>query len=200
MGGIIAGVFTPTEASTIAVLYTFVLAVLIYREIAWRDLPGVVLEAVITTAIVLFLVAASQAMSWALAYGEVPQAISAGLLQLTANPIFILLLINLILLTAGTILDMTPAVLIFTPIFLPVVIELGVDPIHFGIILIMNLCIGLCTPPVGTVLAVGSSVSGVGLTRLARWLLPFYVALIGVLLLTTFIPEISLWLPKLFGF
>lgn len=199
IGGIIAGIFTATEASAIAVVYALLLS-LVYQEMDWKELPAIILETVKTTSVVLFLVAASLALSWVMSYEKIPQEISTGLLSLTSNKIIILLLINAILLFVGTFMDMTPAVLIFTPIFLPVVTEqLGIDPIHFGIIMIVNLCVGLTTPPVGTVLFVGCSVAGTKIEKVFKPLLPFYLAMIISLLLITFLPQLSLWLPRLFG-
>lgn len=199
MGGIILGWFTPTEASAVAVLYTFVLAVLVYREVKWADLPRLVTESAATTAVVLLLIGASMGMSWVLSSANIPQAVTAALLGLTENKILLLLLINLLLLLVGTFMDMTPAVLIFTPILLPVVQKFGVDPVHFGLIMIFNLCIGLCTPPVGSVLFVGCSVAQTTLRRVLRPLLPFFGAMLLVLLLVTYVPALSLWLPTLFG-
>jgi len=199
IGGIIAGIFTATEAAAVAVLYALILA-LLYRELRLRDLPRVLLEASSTTAIVLLLIATSMAMSWILAYEQIPQSVSQALLALTDDKILILLIINFVLLAVGTFMDMTPAVLIFTPIFLPVALKLGIDPIHFGIILVLNLCIGLCTPPVGTVLFVGLGVTQTPMTRVLRSLLPMYAAMIIALLLVTYLPELSLWLPRVFGY
>lgn len=199
IGGIIAGIFTATEASAVAVLYTLVLA-FIYKEIKLKDLPDIILRTVRTTSIVLLLVATSMGLSWIMSYENIPQDVSSWLLGLTDNKIAIMIIINLILLTVGIFMDMTPAVLIFTPIFLPVVGDLGLDPIHFGIIMVLNLSIGLCTPPVGTLLFVGCSVSKIGISSVIRPLIPFYIAMIAILLLVTFIPELSLWLPKVFGF
>ena len=199
IGGIIAGFFTATEASAVAVLYTLVLA-FIYREITWKDIPGILLRSVRTTAIVLLLVATSMGLSWIMSYENIPQDVSRGLLSLTENKIAIMIIINLILLTVGIFMDMTPAVLIFTPIFLPIVGDLGLDPIHFGIIMVLNLRIGLCTPPVGTLLFVGCSVSKIGIGSVIRPLIPLYIAMIAVLLLVTFISELSLWIPGIFGF
>jgi len=198
MGGIIGGYFTPTEASAIAVAYTFLLSVVVYREIKWAELPKVCTDAAATTAIVLMLIGASMAMSWVMSSANIPQQISAALLQLTDDKIVLLLVINLILLIVGTFMDMTPAVLIFTPIFLPVVVAFGVDPVHFGLILIFNLCIGLCTPPVGSVLFVGCGVAQTSIRGVIRPLLPFFAATLVVLLLVTFVPALSLWLPRLF--
>ncbi|WP_020568969.1 TRAP transporter large permease [Neolewinella persica] len=196
IGGIVGGIFTATEASAVAVLYCLVLA-FVYRELNWKDLPAVFAESVNTTAIVLLLVATSLALSWVMSYENLPQAITAGLLGVSNNPIIILLLINLILLAVGIFMDMTPAVLIFTPIFLPVVTELGMDPIHFGIMMVLNLCIGLCTPPVGTVLFVGVGVAEIKLTQVLRPLAPLFLVMLVALIAVTFIPGLSLWLPNL---
>jgi tripartite ATP-independent transporter DctM subunit len=199
IGGIVAGIFTATEAAAVAVLYSGILAFL-YREVRFRDLPQVLLATVATTAIVMLLICTSTAMSWLLSYENIPQNVSAALLALTDNPVVILLIINVILLVVGTFMDMTPAVLIFTPIFLPVVTRLGMDPTHFGIVMVLNLCIGLCTPPVGSVLFVGCGVAGTSITRVIRPLLPMYVAMVLALIVVTFVPWLSLWLPKAFGF
>lgn len=199
IGGIIAGIFTATEASAVAVLYTLILA-LIYREIKWKDLPDIILKTVRTTSIVLLLVATSMGLSWIMSYENIPQDVSNSLLGLTDNKIALMLIINLILLAVGIFMDMTPAVLIFTPIFLPIVANLGLDPVHFGIIMVLNLSIGLCTPPVGTLLFVGCSVSKIGIGSVIRPMIPLYIAMIIVLLLVTFIPWLSMWIPGLFGF
>jgi len=199
MGGIILGWFTPTEASAVAVLYTFVLAVLVYREVKWNDLPRIVADSAATTAVVLLLIGASMGLSWVLSSANIPQAVTAALLELTENKLLLLLLINVLLLVVGTFMDMTPAVLIFTPILLPVVQKFGVDPIHFGLIMIFNLCIGLCTPPVGSVLFIGCSVAQTTLRQVIRPLLPFFAAMVIVLLLVTYVPALSLWLPSLLG-
>jgi tripartite ATP-independent transporter DctM subunit len=200
MGGIVAGYFTATEASAIAVLYTFVLSVIIYREVKWKELPSVFLAAASTTAIVMMLIGTSMGMSWILAYTNIPQNVSATLLALTDNKILILLMINIILLIVGTFMDMTPAVLIFTPIFLPVAVGLGIDPIHFGIILVMNLCIGLCTPPVGSVLFIGVGVANTTIAKVIRPLFPMFLAMIAALMLVTYLPDITMFVPRLFGF
>jgi tripartite ATP-independent transporter DctM subunit len=152
------------------------------------------------TGIVMLLIGTSTAMSWLLSYENIPQNVSAALLALTDNRIFILLLVNLILLLVGTFMDMTPAVLIFTPIFLPVLMKLGMDPTHVGIIMVLNLCIGLCTPPVGSVLFLGCSVAQTRIIEVIRPLLPMYVAMIVALLVVTYVPWLSLFLPRLFGY
>lgn len=199
IGGIIAGVFTPTEAGAVAVIYSLILSTFIYREISVHDLPGILLKSAKTTSIVMLLIAASAAMSWMLSYENVPQYISAVMLTLSENPILILLIINIVLLLVGTFMDMTPAVLIFTPIFLPVAESLGMSPLHFGIMMILNLSIGLCTPPVGSVLFVGCSIGKTSITSLIRPLLPLYLAMFISLLLITFLPFLSESLPKYFG-
>ncbi len=200
IGGIVAGYFTATEASAIAVLYTFILSVLIYREVSWHELPKILLDSASTTAIVMLLIGTSMGMSWIFSYENIPQTVSTTLLSLSANPVIILLIINLLLLLVGTFMDMTPAVLIFTPIFLPVVMQLGVNPIHFGIIMVLNLSIGLCTPPVGSVLFVGCAIAKIPIARVIRPLLPLFLAMLVALLLVTFLPWLSLWLPRLFGY
>ena len=199
IGGIIAGVFTATEAAAIAVVYALALA-LAYREIGPRDLPAILRESAATTAVVMLLIGTSMGMSWILAYENIPQTITAALIGLSDNPVAILLVINLVLLAVGTFMDMTPAVLIFTPIFLPAAAKIGIDPVHFGIIMVLNLCIGLCTPPVGSCLFVGCGVAGVPMTRVLRPLLPMYGAMVLCLLLVTLFPQISLWLPRVMGY
>ncbi len=199
IGGIIAGYFTATEASAIAVLYTLILS-MIYKQVKIKDIPGILLRTVGITSIVLLLVATSMGLSWVMSYANIPQSVSEGLLAFSDNKIVILLIINIILLFVGVFMDMTPAVLIFTPIFLPVVVNLGLDPIHFGIIMVVNLSVGLCTPPVGSVLFIGCSVAKIGIEKVIRPLLPLFVAMIVVLMLVTYLPQLSLWLPSIFGF
>jgi tripartite ATP-independent transporter DctM subunit len=199
IGGIVAGIFTATEASAVAVLYCLVLTY-IYREISLKELPALFLRAAATTAIVMLLVGTSMSMSWMMAYENIPQSITEAMLSISDNKIIILLIINLLLLFVGMFMDMTPAVLIFTPIFLPVINKLGMDPIHFGVMMVMNLCIGLCTPPVGSVLFVGVGIAGTTIQEVIRPLLPLFVAMLVALLLVTYIPVLSLWLPKAFGF
>ncbi len=200
IGGIIAGIFTATEASAIAVVYSLLLSVVFYREVKIKELPDILLKAVEITAIVMLLIGASKGMSWILSYENIPQGISETLIGLTDSKIVILLIINLILLAVGIFMDMTPAVLIFTPIFLPVAMKLGLDPIHFGIVMVLNLCIGLCTPPVGSVLFVGCGIANTSIAKLIKPLLPFYVAMIIALMFVTYFPEISLFLPRIFGY
>lgn len=199
IGGIIGGIFTATEASAIAVLYSLILAVVVYREVKPAELPAIMLKTAETSAVVMLLIGTSTAMSWMLSYENIPQTISQSLIALSDNPLLILLIINLILLIVGAFMDMTPAVLIFTPIFLPVVSEMGISALHFGIMMVLNLCIGLCTPPVGSVLFVGCSIAKTSIVALIRPLLPMYLAMIATLMLITYIPALSEWLPRYFG-
>ncbi|OKO99765.1 TRAP transporter large permease [Xenorhabdus eapokensis] len=197
MGGIIAGIFTATEASAIAVLYSFILAVIVYREVSVKQLPKIILDSAVTTSIVLLLIGVSMGMSWAMANADLPYLIADALMAVSDNPLTILLVINIILLIVGIFMDMTPAILIFTPIFLPVAMSMGIDPVHFGIIMTFNLAIGICTPPVGSALFVGCSVGDVSIDKVLKPLLPMYVALISALALVTYLPQLSLWLPEL---
>lgn len=200
IGGIIAGIFTATEASAVAVLYTLILS-MIYKEVKWKDLPEILIKTVSITAMVMLLVGTSMGLSWVMSFENIPQEVSSGLISISDNPYIILFIINLILLFVGIFMDMTPAVLIFTPIFLPIVTsQLGIDPIHFGIIMIMNLSVGLCTPPVGSVLFIGCSVAQIGIEKVIKPLIPLFIAMIVVLLLVTYVPSLSLWLPHIFGY
>jgi len=198
IGGIVAGIFTATEASAVAVLYCLIL-MYFYKEVSLKELPSIFLTSVGTTAIVLLLISTSMSMSWIMAYENIPQDLTALLLSISDNKVVILLIINLTLLLVGVFMDITPAVLIFTPIFLPVVTALGMDPTHFGIIMILNLTIGICTPPVGSVLFVGVGVAGTTIQKVIRPLMPLFITMLIGLLLVTYIPQLSLWLPGLFG-
>lgn len=199
IGGIVAGIFTATEAAAIAVLYALVLSVGVYRAVTVRGLGEVILRSVVTTSVVMLLVATSMALSWVLSFDRIPQGVAEGLVGLTENPVVLLLMINVVLLVVGTFMDMTPAILIFTPIFLPVAVSLGIDPLHFGILMVLNLCIGLCTPPVGTVLFAGCGVAGVPVSRIARPLLPLYVAMLLALAVVILFPALTVALPRAFG-
>nr|WP_319390838.1 TRAP transporter large permease [uncultured Cohaesibacter sp.] len=198
MGGIVGGIFTATEASAVAVVYTLFLALVWYREISVRDLPKIILESAVTTSIVLLMVGCSIGMSKAMAFSDIPFYISEALLAISDNPYVILLVMNIALLIIGTFMDMTPALLIFTPIFLPVVQDLGMDPVHFGVMMTFNLCIGICTPPVGSALFIGCSVGKVAISKVLKPMLPFYGVLVVLLLAVTYIPELSLVLPRFF--
>ncbi|MDX9867124.1 MAG: TRAP transporter large permease [Kiritimatiellia bacterium] len=199
IGGILSGVFTATEAAAVAVAYSFLLSVVLYREIPWRDLPGIALQTGLTTAVVMLLIGASSAMSWIMTVANIPQTVSSALMGLSDRPAVILLTLNVMLLVVGMFMDMTPALLIFTPILLPVVRQLGLSDIHFGIILIANLCIGLCTPPVGTCLFIGCGVGKTTIANVTVKALPFFAAMIVALMLITFVPWISMVVPTLCG-
>ena len=199
LGGILKGIFTPTEAAAISVAYAGCLAVLVYREVSLTDLPTILLKSGVTTSVVFLLIAASTAMSWILTIENIPQNFSALLLSVSENPFVLLILINVLLLVVGTFMDMTPAVLIFTPILWPVCQEIGMHPVHFGIVLITNLCIGLCTPPVGTCLFVGCGVGHTTLAKVIPSLLPFFASMLLALGLITFVPAISLLIPQWLG-
>jgi tripartite ATP-independent transporter DctM subunit len=198
IGGIVAGVFTATEGSAVAVLYSVILSI-IYKTLKLSDVPKILKETVVMTGIVLFLVGASSIMSWVMAFSGIPAAISEAVLSISDNPIVILLIMNVVLLLVGTVMDITPAILIFTPIFLPIVTQIGMDPVHFGIVLVFNLCIGIVSPPSGSSLFVGCSVGGVSIEAVTKPLLIFMAGLIVTLLLVTYIPAITLFVPKLFG-
>ena len=197
IGGIVAGIFTATEASAIAVLYTLLLAFW-YKEITFDNLPEILLDAAGTTAIVMLLIGASMSMSWIMSYENIPQDLSNALLGISNNKVIILLIINLLLLFVGIFMDMTPAILIFTPIFLPIVTKLGIDPVHFGIMMVLNLSIGLCTPPVGSVLFVGVGIANTTIEKVIKPLLPLYIAMIIALFIITYFPMLSMWLPGIF--
>ena len=199
IGGIVAGVFTATEASAIAVVYALILG-FAYKNLNPRQLKEVFLSSCNITAIVALLIATSMAMSWIMSYENIPVYVSETLIALSDNPFVILVIINIILLTVGVFMDMTPAVLIFTPIFLPLVADLGMDPVHFGIVMILNLCVGLTTPPVGSVLFVGCGIANISISKVIRPLVPLYVAMVVSLFLVTYFESISLFLPRLFGY
>jgi len=198
IGGILAGVFTPTEASCIAVLYSLVLS-FAYRSIRVRDLGEILLESGRTTAIVMFLVGVSAVMSWVMSFAQIPQMVTDALLTVSTNPYVLIVLIVVLLLVIGCFMDPTPAVLIFAPIFLPVVTAFGMDPVHFGIFMVLALSIGTITPPVGPVLFVGARVSGMPIESVVRRLVPFFVGLVILLLVVATTPALSLWLPGLLG-
>jgi len=199
IGGIVGGIFTATEASSVAVVYCLILAFL-YKELNFSKLKTVLVESVGTISLVMLLIAMSIAMSWVMSYENIPQEVTSALLGFSDNPFVVIILINLILLFVGIFMDMTPAVLIFTPIFLPVAVAMGIDPVHFGVIMILNLCIGLCTPPVGSVLFIGVGVANTTIQKVVKPLLPLFVGMLISLILVIIFPFLSLWLPELFGF
>lgn len=199
LGGILSGIFTATESSAIAVIYTVIVATVVYRSLNWKQFVTASINAVKTTSMVLLIIGTAGAFGWLLAITEVPTQLSSALLTISSNPLLILLMINLILLMLGTFMDMSPLIIITTPIFLPVMTGIGMDPTQFGIMLILNLGLGLVTPPVGSVLYVGCAVGGIRIEDTVRSIWPFYLVFIAVLVLVTYIPNTTLFLPNLFN-
>lgn len=198
IGGIVAGVFTATEGSAIAVVYALILGIC-YRNITLKSFWKIVVDSAKMSGMIVFLIGVSNIMGWVMAFTQIPQAISAALLGLTNNYVIILLIMNVILLIAGTFMDVTPAILIFTPLFLPIVKTFGMNPIQFGLILVYNLCIGNITPPVGNTLFVAIKVGDTTLAKVIPYMLMYYVAILVGLLLVTYIPAVSLGLPMAAG-
>ena len=198
--GIRGGIFTATEGAVVAVVYSLVLSLFFYRSISWRDLPQIFKDSAELTGIIIFLIGVSSIMSWVMAFTGLPGAISDAMLSISNNRYVILIIINILLLIVGTFMDMTPACLIFTPIFLPICQQIGMNSVHFGIMMIFNLCIGTITPPVGTTLFVGVKVGKTKIENVIRPLLLYFAAIFFVLLLVTYIPALSMWLPGLLGY
>ena len=199
IGGIIGGIFTATEGAAIAVVYSLLLSMFFYKSIKVKDIPRILLESINMTAMIVFLIGVSSIMSWVLAFTNVPTYITDLILGLSNNPIVILLIMNILLLIVGTFMDATPAILIFTPIFLPIAQNLGMDTIQFGIMVVFNLSMGTITPPVGNTLFVGCRVAKTKIEGVIKNILPFYASIFIVLMLVTFVPQIRLFLPKLMG-
>ena len=199
IGGILSGAFSPTEASGVAVVYAFILSALIYRSIKLRDIKDILVNTACMTTIVMLIIGASSVLSFVLSFTGLPQAISGALLAVTDNKYLLLLIINIILLIVGTFMDMAPALLIFTPIFLPVIQSIGMSEVQFGVMMVMNLAIGTVTPPVGSVLFVGCSVANLRVEKVVPRMIPYFVAMVVGLLLITYVPAFSLWLPSMFG-
>lgn len=198
MGGILSGIFTATESSAIAVIYTILVGAFVYRSLGWNRFVEAAMQSVKVTAMVLLIIGAATAFGYALAVLEAPAQLADLITSITRNPLLILLIINVMLLLLGTFMDMSPLIVITTPILLPVVMEVGVDPVHFGIIMMLNLGIGLVTPPVGSVLFVGAAVGGLPVEKAVKTIWPFYLALVASLILITYIPALSLALPAAF--
>ena len=197
MGGILSGIFTPTESAAVACVYAFLVTFLVYRDYKWRDLPHMVHRVVKTVAMVMMLIGFSVAFGYMMAILQIPAKVTYFFLGVSDNKYVFLLLVNILLLLLGTFMDLAPMLLICTPIFMPVIAKLGIDPVHFGMIMILNLGIGLITPPVGPTLFVGCAIGKVSMEEMSKELWPFYVAMCVALLLVTYIPAISLWLPGL---
>ena len=198
IGGILGGIFTATEGSAIAVAYALILS-FIYRNITVKDLPGIIFSSVKTTAVIEYLVCVSGIMGYVMSYTHIPQLVAEAILGLTTNKYIILLIMNLILLVVGCFMDPTPAVLIFTPIFLPIVQTWGMHAVHFGLMMVMNLCVGTLTPPVGAILFAGCRVNGVKIEQIIKMLLPFFAVIAISLLLITYVPALTMTVPKALG-
>jgi tripartite ATP-independent transporter DctM subunit len=199
LGGILGGVFTPIEAGAVACVYAFLVTMFVYRDYRWRDLPRLVHRTVRTVAMVMTLIAMASAVGYVMALMQMPAKVTAFFLTLSGDKNVILFMINILLLVLGCLIDMAPSILICTPILLPVVTQLGVDPVHFGMIMLLNLGIGLCHPPVGTTLFVGCAVGRVTMEQVMREIWPFYGVMFLVLMLVTYFPQVSLWLPRALG-
>jgi tripartite ATP-independent transporter DctM subunit len=199
LGGIISGVFTATESASIAVLWAFFVTMFVYRDYKWSDLPKLLHRTVKTVCVVMILIGFSASFGYIMTLMQIPLKITTAMTVLSDNRYAILALINLMLLMLGTLMDMAPLILILTPILLPVIHTLGIDPVHFGMIMLVNLGIGLVTPPVGAVLFVGSAVAKLQIEQVVRAMWPFFAILFAVLMLVTYVPAISLWLPRTLG-
>jgi C4-dicarboxylate transporter DctM subunit len=198
MGGILGGIFTPTEAAVVAAVYAFIVSSLIYREIRWKDLPKVLIDSVVTTSILMLVIANSAIFGWILANQQVPQAVAQIFLSISNNKWVILLLLNIFLLFVGTFMETTASLIILTPILFPLAVKVGIDPIHFGLVMVLNLVIGLITPPLGVCLFIACSIAKITLEQIAKAILPFLIAAIAILFIVTYIPELSLWIPRMF--
>jgi tripartite ATP-independent transporter DctM subunit len=199
LGGILGGVFTAVEAGAVACVWAFFVTMFIYRDYRWRDLPTLVHRTLRTVAMVMTLIACASSVGYVMALTQMPAKITAFFLTISSDKNVILFLINILLLVLGCLVDMAPSILITTPILLPVMVNFGVDPVHFGMIMMLNLGIGLCHPPVGAILFVGCAVGKVSIEEIMRHIWPFYGVMFAVLMLVTYVPSISLWLPRLLG-
>ena len=195
--GILGGFFTPTEASVVAVIYAVIVGLFIYKELKLRDIPKVIVESLITTAAVMILVGFANLFAWILASEQIPQMIASGILALSDNPVIIILLLNLLLLFVGSFMETIAALVILFPVLLPVAVGIGMDPIHFGVMAVLNLMIGLTTPPVGVCLFVASGIAKLSIVQTTKAIIPFLFVSIVILLLVAFIPPLTLFLPSL---
>ncbi|BCV24634.1 TRAP transporter large permease [Gelria sp. Kuro-4] len=199
LGGILLGIFTPTEAAVVAVAYAFFVTVFVYRELKLKDLPDILANSAINTAVVVFVCATASAAAFMITVGRIPQSIGELITSISRDPLVVMFIINIFLLLVGAVMDLTPAMLILAPILIPLVKSLGLDPLYFGVVMVFNLCIGLLTPPVGTVLYVGCGLSNLSIIQLSRRVMPFVVVLILVLFLITYFPKTILFIPALFS-
>jgi C4-dicarboxylate transporter DctM subunit len=197
VGGILGGIFTPTEAAAIAVFYSLVLGGLVYRELRWSSLPEILVQTGLSTGIVMFLIATSTAYGWGLARQGIPLTLANAFTGMTSNPWVFLLLVNLLLLVVGTVMETVPSIIIFAPVLLPLAKQLGVDPVFFGVIMVVNLSMGLASPPSGATLFVSTAIAEEPLDRVCRAVWPLFFSMIGILLLITCVPPLVMWLPYL---
>jgi len=200
LGGILWGVFTPTEAAAVAVIYSFFVGKFIFREIAWKDLPGILFQSGITTGAILLIISLANVFAWVIAANQIPVKLSALFLSATSNPYVFLLIVNILLLIVGMFMETGAAIILLAPILAPIAVKLGVHPLHFGFMMVLNLAIGMATPPVGVCLFVSCGITGLSLEKVSAAAMRFVFALLGVLLLVTYVAPISLFLPKLLGF
>jgi C4-dicarboxylate transporter DctM subunit len=198
LGGILAGIFTPTEAAAVSVLYAFLVGRFVYNELSWRQLPALMQESLVVTAVIMFIIANAAIFGWLVAALQLPQKIIGLLTAGISSRWLILILINFFLLLVGTFMETTASLIILTPVLLPLAKQIGLDPIHFGTIMVLNLVIGLTTPPLGVCLFVSSGIAGISLEKISRAMIPFLLAAIVVLLLVTYIPSLSMWIPHLY--
>lgn len=200
LGGILGGIFTPTEAAAVAVVYSFFIGKFVFREIKWRDLPRILLDSGITTATVLFIISTANVFAWVIAANMIPLRLANIFLSITDNPLLFLVLVNIFLLVVGMFMESGAAIILLAPILAPIAHRLGIDPLHFGFVMVLNLAIGMATPPVGVCLFVSCGITGLSLEVISKNAMKFIGAEIAVLLIVTYIEPISMWLPKLLGF
>ncbi|HPF85857.1 MAG TPA: TRAP transporter large permease [Aminivibrio sp.] len=200
LGGILGGVFTPTEAAAVAVIYSFFVGKFIFREIAWKDVPHILFQSGITTGAILLIISLANVFAWVIAANQVPVKLSALFLSATSNPYVFLLIVNILLLIVGMFMETGAAIILLAPILAPIAAKLGINPLHFGFMMVLNLAIGMATPPVGVCLFVSCGITGLSLEKVSAAAMRFVLALLGVLLLVTYVAPISLFLPKLLGF
>jgi len=200
LGGILGGVFTPTEAAAVAVIYSFFVGKFVFREIEWRDLPAILFQSGITTGAVLLIISMANVFAWVVAANQIPVKLSSMFLSATSNPYVFLLIVNILLLIVGMFMETGAAIILLAPILAPIAVKLGIHPLHFGFMMVLNLAIGMATPPVGVCLFVSCGITGLSLERVSAASMRFVAALLGVLLLVTYVAPISLFLPKMLGF
>ena len=198
VGGIMSGIFTATESAVVATDYALIVGFFIYKELKIKDLPSIFTRAAVTSSLVMFIIANASVFGWVLAFEQIPQAITEGFIALTANPVVLLLIINLLLLIIGTFIETASALIIFVPLLVPLIPHLGIDPIQFGVLMVLNLAIGMLTPPMGICLIVSCSIAGITMERVSRAVLPFVLIMIIDLLIVSFVPFVTTYIPRVF--